>query len=296
LNKGEASEEVPIERFTFRHVTWTSHSGVAVGYDGEIEFDPHWRPRHFELRHSDSKSGFRLAMKREAGEERWQTQIHVGGGTAHGTVRIKTDEKGVMHLSGELAPREIEVNRAMTSFNRRSPVGGKGSGRTAVSAEGNTLGELIHTLHTRTAFAIHPATVLRFDLDRALATKGKDHSGQTLLEELTGQMDTQNTDEGMRVTYTGLKGRSGKYSAQGDATVYHRHIDAKGTLYVADGAVGVPFTLVGPIEKPKATMPPGVLAGAVVGTRVLPGAGTRIGARIGGALGKIFKPKGAEGP
>jgi hypothetical protein len=298
LDKPDASDDVPIERFTFRNVTWTSYSGIAVAYDGEIEFDPHWRPRHAELRHSDSKSGFKLEMKREGDEERWQTLINVGGGTAHGTVALKTDEKRVMHLSGQLAPREIEVARAMTSFNRRSPVGGKGSGKTVLSAEGTTLAELIHTLHTRTTFAIHPATVLRFDLEKALATKGKDHSGQTPLEELTGQLDTQNTDEGLRVTYTGLKARSGKYSAQGNATIYHRQIDAKGTLYVADGAVGVPFTLVGPIEKPKATMPPGMLAGAVIGTKVLPGAGTRIGASIGGTLGRIFKPgqKKAEGP
>ena len=131
--------------------------------------------------------------------------------------------------------------------------------------------------------------MLRFDLDKAISTKGKDHSGETPLDAFTGQMDTQNTDKGLRVTYSDLRARSGDYSAEGKATVYQRHVEASGTLHVAKGAASVPFTVSGPIDKPKATMPPGVLAGAIVGTKILPGVGTSIGAKIGGVVGKVFK-------
>jgi hypothetical protein len=65
-------------------------------------------------------------------------------------------------------------------------------------------------------------------------------------------------------------------------------LEATGNLDLVEGAVGVPFTLNGPLHKPKITVPPGFYAGAAIGTVVLPGIGTAIGARIGGAVGKIF--------
>jgi hypothetical protein len=49
------------------------------------------------------------------------------------------------------------------------------------------------------------STLLRFDLDKAVRTAGKEHAGQTPLESITGRLDTQNTPQGMVVTYTGLK-------------------------------------------------------------------------------------------
>jgi hypothetical protein len=208
---------------------------------------------------------------------------------------LKTTANGAMHLSGQLAPHDIEVASAVSSFNRRSPVGGKGSGQTVLSADGKSVGELARSLHTRTTFSINPATVLRFDLDKAISTRGKERDGQTALQELTGQLDTQNTDEGMRATYTGIKARAGKYTATGEATIYRRLIEASGNLYLVEGRTGVPFTVSGPVDKPTATMPPGVFAGAAIGTAVLPGIGTDIGASIGGALGRIFKG-GAQQP
>jgi len=285
----DSGDRMPLERFVFRNLTWISYSGIAVAYDGEIDFDLLWRPRHAELRRPGIKPAFTLTLTREADADRWQTRIHVGGGTAHGNVLLKTAANGAMHLSGLLAPHDIEVASALSSFNRRSPVGGKGSGQTVLSADGKSLRELAGSLHTRTTFSVNPATVLRFDLDKAISTRGKELDGQTVLQELTGQLDTQNTDQGMRATYTGIKARAGKYTATGEATIYQRQIEASGKLYLVDGTSGVPFTMSGPVDKPRASMPPGVFAGAAIGTAVLPGIGTDIGAGIGGALGRLFK-------
>jgi hypothetical protein len=85
----------------------------------------------------------------------------------------------------------------------------------------------------------------------------------------------------MRATYTGIRARAGKYTATGEATIYQRQIEASGKLYLVDGTSGVPFTMSGPVDKPIASMPPGVFAGAAIGTAVLPGIGTDIGAGIG---------------
>ncbi len=285
----DAGDDTPLEHFAFRNLTWISHSGIAVVYDGEIDFDPHWRPRHAELRRPGIQPAFTLTLAREGDTDRWQTRVNVGGGTMHGNVVLKTDANSVMHLSGQLAPHDIEVASAVSAFNRRSPVAGKGSGRTVLTANGKSAGELARSLHTRTVFSVDPATVLRFDLDKAIRTLGKERDGQTVLQELTGQLDTQNTDEGMRATYTGLKARAGQYTATGHTTIHRRQIDASGTLYLVEGSVGVPFTVSGPVDKPQASVPPGFFAGAAIGTAVLPGIGTVIGARVGGALGRLFK-------
>ncbi len=291
----DAGDAVPLEHLEFRNLTWIYYSGIAVAYDGEIDFDPHWRPRHAELRRPGINPAFTLTLAREADADRWQTRIHVGGGTAHGNVGLTTAANGAMHLSGQSAPHDVEVASALSSFHIRSPVGGKGSGQTVLSADGKSVDELARSLHTRTTFSVNRATVLRFDLDKAISTHGKEHDGQTALQELTGQMDTQNTDEGMRVTYTGFKARAGTYTATGKATVYHRQVEASGNLDLAEGAVSVPFTVSGPVAKPKVSVPPGFFAGAAIGTAVLPGIGTVVGARIGGALGRLFKG-GAQQP
>jgi hypothetical protein len=168
-------------------------------------------------------------------------------------------------------------------------VSGKGSGRTVLSADGKTVGELAGSLHTRTVFSVYPATILRVDLEKAISTLGKEHDGQTALQELTGQMDTQNTDQGMRVTYTGIKARAGERTATGEATIYRRQIEASGNLHLVAGGIGVPFTLSGPVDKPKAAVDPIAFAAATVVKAVQPGPAPGIGARIGAALGRIFK-------
>jgi len=294
-SEADADDDVPLEHFEFRNLTWIYYSGIAIAYDGEIDFDPHWRPRHAELRRPGIKPDFTLTLTRAADADHWQTRIHVGGGTAHGNIVLKTAANGAMHLSGQLAPHTIDVASALTAFKIPASVGGKLSGQTVLFADGKSVGYLAHSLHTRTTFSVNPATVLRFDLDKAISTHGKQHDGQTALQELSGQVDTQNTDKGMRVTYTGIKARAGKYIATGSATVYQRQIEASGRLDLVEGAVGAPFTLSGPVEKPNASVPPGFFAGAVIGTAVLPGIGTLIGARIGGALGRVFK-RGAQQP
>ena len=275
----DVNDVAPLEHLEFRNLTWISHSGIALAYDGEIDFAPHWRPWRAELRRPGVTPAFTLTLTREAEADRWQTHIQIGGGTAHGKVELKTAANGAMHLSGQLAPHDIEVASALASFSRRSPIAGEGSGQTTFNADGNSLGELTRSLHSRTSFSVNRATLLHFDLNKTISTGGKAHHGQTDLHALTGLMDTQN----------------GNFTATGKATVYHGQVEAGGNLDLLEGAIGVPFSLSGPVGKPKVSVPPGFLAGAAIGTAVLPGIGTVIGARIGGAIGEVFQ-NGARQP
>lgn len=294
---------VPLERVEFRNLTWVSHSGIAVAYDGEIDFDPLWRPRVASLRVARAEVPAVLELQREGSADRWQARVTLGGGTAHGWVALDSPPAnapgGVFKLVGELMPRDIEVSSTLAAFNRRSPLSGKASGRTVLSASGKTAGELGRSLHTTSDLSVASGVVLRLDLDRAIRTAGKEHQGQTALDSLSGRMETQNTEDGVRFSYSGVKATAGRYTASGEAVVYQRQVQASGTLDIVDGLIGVPFTASGPVQKPKVSVPPGFYAGAAIGTVLLPGVGTVIGARIGGALGRVFggKPQApASGP
>jgi uncharacterized protein involved in outer membrane biogenesis len=285
-----AAEELPLARFVFRDLTWISRRGIAVVYEGEVDFDPGWRPRKAELRRPGFKPATDLTLTREGQEDRWAARIQVGGGSANGEVRLESRANGRMHLEGTLKPQGIEVESMLTAFNRRSVIAGKASGETTLSANGDTVGELAQSLHTQTPFTMGKSTLLRFDLDKAVRTAGKEHAGQTPLESVTGQLDTQNTAQGMVVRYTNLKAVSGSLTASGQAKIANRQIDAEFAVDLVDGIVGVPLSVSGPLDNVKFSVPSGAVAGAVVGTAVLPGVGTAIGARIGATLGKIFSP------
>ncbi|MGA0571924.1 hypothetical protein ACO2Q9_14500 [Variovorax sp. VNK109] len=282
---GGEKADIPLRQFVFHDVTWISWSGVPVAYDGEILFDPLWLPRAATLVRPGVSPPARLDLTRVGTEDRWQTRIVIAGGTADGEVRLQTTPDGLMQLAGDLAPRGIEVEQAVATFHRRSPLAGFASGRTRIEASGQTAGELARSLHTVSELSVASGRVLRLDVDKAVRTLGKERAGQTPLDSLTGRVETQNTEQGMRVVYSDLEAHAGDYAARGEATVYQRHVKARGTLDTAGGAVAVPFTVEGPTRKPDFEIAPGFYAGAAIGTAILPGIGTVIGARIGGALG-----------
>ncbi len=281
----------PVGHVRFRNVIWISRTGIPLPLEGDIDFDPLWRPRTAQVRRSDFTPMAQLTVARDGAADRWQARVMLGGGTADGVLELGTGKDGTLTLGGTLSPKMIEVASAAQALNRRSPVGGKANGNTVVSAHGKTGGELGSSLRLLTGFKMAPAKVLRFDLNKAIRSAGKDHDGQTELQSLTGVMDMQNTRKGTVLHFSELEAHAGSFTATGEATIFNRKIEGEGTLDIVEGVVGVPFTISGTTREPKVAVPPGAFAGAAVGTAVLPGIGTVLGARIGGALGRLLGRK-----
>jgi hypothetical protein len=92
----------------------------------------------------------------------------------------------------------------------------------------------------------------------------------------------------VQLDYRDIKARSGILTATGNARVLNRRLEGEVAVDIVDGVVGMPLKLGGTLDGPELSLSGAALAGAAVGTAVLPGVGTAIGARIGQQIERIF--------
>lgn len=285
---------VPLERVRWRDVVWIDRRDIPLAYDGDLAFDPQWRPRQLRIERAGmapSAPPARLRLDRQPGQDRWRTRIDAGGGTWNGVTRLETLPNGKLRVSAELEPRLIDIESLVQAFDRRTSLAGKVSGQTTLTAEADTaedLGALLRSLHTRTAFTVQPATLTKLDVAKAVTTAGISRGGRTQLEQLTGTLDTQGTEDGVVMQYTNLKARSGVLTASGNLKLFNRKLDGEIAVDLVDGVVGVPLKIGGTVSDPELSLTGGALTGAAIGSAVLPGVGTAIGARVGQQVEKMF--------
>lgn len=278
----------PLLGFEFSDVTWESRLGIPVVYEGDVAFDPNWRPRTARIVRPGVTPAAELSATRQGTDDRWAVRTSLGGGTANGELRLQTQPSGGLRLHGTLQPQGIDTAAALVAFNRKPVIAGKAAGTTTVLAEGDSPAGLARSLHTASSLRISRARLLGFDLEKAVRSAGTEHAGTTPLDTLTLQLDTQNTAQGMVITFSNVKASSGALTATGTARLLNQKIEGEFTVDLVEGLVGVPLKISGPLKALKVSVPRGAIAGAAVGTAVLPGIGTAIGARIGATLGKIF--------
>jgi len=282
---------VPLAQLRWRDVVWIDRRDIALAYDGDIRFDPGWRPRQARLERAGATTLTRLRLDRLDGQDRWRTRIEVGGGTWNGVARLETPPGGKLRVSAELEPRQVDIESLVHAFGRRTSVAGKVSGHTTLRTEAGDaeeLGALIRGLHTRTTFSVQPAMLTRLDVAKAVTTAGISRGGTTALDELTGTLDTQGTEDGVVMQYSNLKARSGVLTASGNLKLFNRRLDGEIAVDLVDGVVGVPLKVSGTMSDPELSLTGAALTGAAIGSAVLPGVGTAIGARMGQQVEKLF--------
>ncbi len=285
------ADAVQLAAMEFRDVVWITRHGIPLEFSGNARFGPGWHLRDAEVVRPGVRPVTRMALT-PLGDDEWAVDLQLGGGSANGQVTLKTAADGALALSGQLAPRNVDVHSALAGFKRHSALRGKASGQTTLSASGASIGDLARSLHTRTLFTVGSATLLNIDVDKAIRSFGQDRAGQTALLSLGGQMDTQNGPDGMVVRLSGLQAKGQTFSANGQGTIANRRVDGELSVQLAGGLVDVPLKVSGPLAQPQVTVPKGAVAGAAagaaIGTAVLPGIGTAIGVGVGAAVGKLF--------
>ena len=285
-------DAIPLERAEFRNVRWVSRQGKALAYEGDVDFDPNWRPRRGTVVRSGAPTDTRLLLTRQGQEDRWAAEIHAGGRTEQATLDLQ-EKDGGYQVRGTLDFKQVELVPLLSAFDRKSAIAGKASGHTDLRAQGADPGALLRSANTTTRFSVNPATLLTFDLEAAVKSAGTHRGGTTKLDQLTGVVETQNDPGGIIVRYTDLKAKSGVLTATGQATLQSRRIKGDVAVDIVDGVVGLPLQFGGTVDDPTLSLSAAALAGAAVGTAVAPGLGTAIGARVGETIRKIF---GADEP
>lgn len=282
---------VALSRVQFSNLVWIPRHGPQLPLEGELRLDADGLPASATVQRGDADPALRLRMQRTATTTpggSWLTTVDAGGGTATGTLVLAAADGGGLRLHGSLEVVGVGVEPALAALGRKAPLQGRASGTTTLEARAAGVAGLLPALRSSTRFRIDNTVLLGIDLAGAARSAGRNTAGQTPLERVTGQLDTQNTPAGMVSRYTAVEAHSGVLTATGQATLAQGRIEGRFAIDLVDGLVGVPLRIDGPTASPQVSVPGAAVAGAVVGTAILPGVGTAVGARVGAALDQIF--------
>lgn len=293
-------------------VTWVSATGARTTLEGEARLGEDGLPDSVSLTLLQGHlQGLQATLKRQdkpapdddeaagkasdqvamvaAGTDQWALRVQVGGGTVEGALDLQRSPAagGELVLQGQLQTRGVEVSALTAPSNTLT---GRLEASTTLRARAATTGALVEALQTRTTLTVRKAVLNGLDLAKAVQTVGLSRGGQTALDTLTGQVNSQ----GRHVQLNQLVASSGALSATGDLALSPAKA-LSGTLVVAvagdskigaalGGAVGVPLRVGGTLDKPEVTLSRTALLGAAVGTVLMPGVGTAAGARLGDRL------------
>ena len=262
-------------------VTWIDSKGQRLTLDAQAHLaaDGLLEKASFHVRQGRF-AGTRGEVQREA--DHWPVRVAIGGGRIEGKLQLRPGRAGHQVLQGQLETSHVEVS-ALTAPSR--VLTGKLQAQTQLRAEFRELGQLPDVLTSQTRFSVRDAVVHGLDLVKAVQTIGLSRGGETPLDTLAGQVDTQ----GSAVRLSHLVATSGKLTAQGDvALARNRSLSGRVTVDLASsrGTVGIPLVVGGTADAPTVTLTRGAMVGAVIGTAVAPGVGTGAGAKLGDRIGE----------
>ena len=285
-------------------VTWVNTAGVATALDGQAMLATDGLPDSVSLKViRGNLQGLRAGLQRQtapgAAAQQWDLQVDVGGGKVTGPISLQlpiaSSPGGPWQLQAKLQTQGVEV-AALTAPSK--PLSGLLDASTTLTVRAATAAELANpgqALQTATTFTMRNAVLNGIDLARAVKTVGLTRSGETRLDTLTGQITTQ----GRAAQLKELVAVSGALTANGRVDVSSTKA-LTGRIDVAltgdsklgralGGAVGIPLSVGGTVAAPQVTLERTALIGGVLGTLMLPGAGTAGGLKLGGKVGEGLK-------
>jgi hypothetical protein len=197
-------------------------------------------------------------------------------------------------MQSDLAISEVEMLPFVSALTNQILFSGNLNGNAKINLPLHELASFPKNVRIDGDFKMKKGVLSKVDLVKA-ATIVKDKSDSkhdkpatTEFDEFTGvaQVDSGGYHFSQLNLSSGVLTAQGKLSVTPDMKLSgDLDADLKGTL----GIVSVPLVVAGSIDKPTVLPNSGFMAGAAVGTAVLPGIGTVVGMKIGGFLNKMFK-------
>lgn len=273
------------QRTVLDDITWIDAKGVAITLAAEATLDRDVLPQSLTLQVLKGRlQGTHLSAQRDGERHAWDVALKVAGGSIKGRVEWQppTAPGGEFTLKGQLQTREVEVSALMApeptaKSQAAQPLSGKLEASTTLSARTSKPGALADVLQTQSRFTVQKAVLHGIDLAKAVKTVGMSRGGETPLDTLAGQLNTQ----GKAVQLNNLVASSGVLSASGTVAVSPSQALSGRVSVELGGALGVPLVLGGTVDAPEVNLTRGALIGGAVGTVLMPGVGTGAGASLG---------------
>jgi uncharacterized protein involved in outer membrane biogenesis len=212
------------------------------------------------------------------------------GGTLKGAAELNW--KSGWRLNGDLKGQHVAVESLLPLFNSKARVRGRLNAKARFAMTGRTASQLADSPNADGDFSIRNGVLYGFDLARAAQPiKTKEvRGGQTEFDEFSGGYSISEK----RIRLRKLNISSGVLNANGDVDISpSKQLGGKVYVEVKQGVslVSVPLKVSGTLQAP-VLFPTGMaVAGAVVGTAILPGVGTSLGMTAADKLDSWFGGK-----
>jgi len=214
--------------------------------------------------------------------EAWNVMARMGGGSVFGFLSVRWNPQWV--VAGELSLRDVPLERFAGEDVRHPAMTGMLQAKPRFVARARTAQRLMDRLELASDFVVRDAVVRKIDLHAASKSSrgSRKVASETRFDRIAGHIALQRG----RLELTGLNARSGVLVATGDVSVSaERALSGRIDAKVANtaGLLVVPLRVSGTLADPRLAPTAGAVAGAAVGSVVLPGLGTALGARAGQA-------------
>jgi uncharacterized protein involved in outer membrane biogenesis len=219
-----------------------------------------------------------------------QISAKLYGGTVSGRATAAW-QKG-LQIKGTFDINQVELKSLVPLVSPGTNMSGKFNAKPVFSAASADAGQLLNALHLETPFNVQNGVLHGVDIQKAATSLIKQGAtgGETHFEQLSGHLVR---DRGAH-QFTQLKISAGALAADGNVNISAKQ-ELSGRVNAQVKAVGtsagVPLNVAGTVHSPLLYPTGGTLAGAAIGTVLLPGVGTGLGAKAGQAIENLFGSK-----
>lgn len=209
------------------------------------------------------------------------------GGTVTGQMTVGW-QKG-LQLQGSYAVSAVELRNLVPMFSPNTRLSGRLTAKPVFSANAANAEKLKNALKLETPFDIRDGVLQGIDIQKAATSLiTRDSSGQTRFDTLSGHFAMERGTQRI----TDLKVASGSLAADGNMIIApNKALSGRINAQVKVGglaAATVPLNISGTLDSPLALPTGAAMAGGAIGTAILPGVGTAIGAKAGNWAEGLF--------
>ena len=209
------------------------------------------------------------------------------GGTVTGQMTVSW-QKG-LQLKGSYAVSAVELRNLVPMFSPQTRLSGRLTAKPVFSANALNAEQLKNALKLETPFDIRDGVLQGIDIQKAATSLiTRDSSGQTRFDTLSGHIAVERGTQRM----TNLNVSSGSLAADGNVTIApNKVLSGRINAQVKIGglaAATVPLNISGTVDSPLALPTGAAMAGGAIGTAILPGVGTAVGAKAGNWIEGLF--------